>query len=92
MVNITVQETPNPSARRFMLDVPVQEASRGRAYKQGDEVDDRLAEEVMRVFGVESVMLLPSSITVNKIDEASWEKLEPAVRDAIGRWDDSRDD
>lgn len=89
-MTITVQETPNPDARRFLLDVPVQEASRGRFFKQGDEVDHSLAEELLRVFGVDSVMLLPSSVTVNKIDEASWEELEAAVRDAVERWAQSQ--
>lgn len=90
MVHISVQETPNPAARRFLLDVPVQDAPRGRSYAQGDEVDDPLAEELLRVFGVDSVMLLPNSVTVNKIEDASWEKLEGAVRDAIERWDEGR--
>ncbi|MBW3562829.1 MAG: NifU N-terminal domain-containing protein [Actinobacteria bacterium] len=90
MVSISVQETPNPAARRFLLDVPVQEESRGRFFKEGDDVDDPLVEELLRVFGVEAVMLLPNSVTVNKVEDASWEKLEPTVREAIERWDERR--
>lgn len=86
MVSITVQETPNPNARRFMLDVAVQDASRGRFFKREDDVDDPFAEEVLRVFGVEAVMLLPGSVTVNKDPQASWDNIEKAVRDAIERF------
>lgn len=86
MVSITVQETPNPNARRFMLDVAVQDEQRGRFFKRGDDVDDPFADELLRVFGVEAVMLLPGSVTVNKDPQASWEKLEKAVRDAIDRY------
>lgn len=86
MVSITVQETPNPNARRFMLDVPVQQEQRGRFFKSDQEVDDPFAEELLRVFGVQAVMLLPGSVTVNKEPQASWDNLEKAVRDAIERF------
>lgn len=85
MVAITVQDTPNPNARRFLLDTPVQESVRGRFFKRGEEVDDTLAEDLLRVFGVEAVMLLPTSVTVNKDPQAAWENLEPAVREALER-------
>lgn len=86
MATITVQETPNPHARRFVVDAPVQEGPRGRSFKQTDDVDDPLAQELLQVFGVDSVMLLPNSVTVTKAPAAAWEHLDPAVREAIGRW------
>lgn len=86
MVAITVQDTPNPNARRFLLDVPVQDETRGRFFKEGDEVEDPFAEELLRIFGVEGVMLLPTSVTVNKDPQSSWEKLEGTVRETIERF------
>lgn len=82
-VEITVQETPNPAARRFVVDKPVQEQSRGRFYTDAADADDELATVLLEVSGVERVMLLPTSVTVNKADEASWDDVEPAARAAL---------
>lgn len=82
-VTVTVQETPNPAARRFLVDKPVQEESRGRFYKDADQADDPLATRLLGMDGVDGVMFLPTSVTVNKTDAASWDDLEPRVREAL---------
>lgn len=82
-VTVTVQETPNPAARRFLVDKPVQEESRGRFYKDADQADDPLARQLLGMEGVDGVMFLPTSVTVNKTDAASWDDLEPRVREAL---------
>lgn len=82
-VTVTVQETPNPAARRFLVDRPLQDEARGRFYKDADQADDPLAERLLGLEGVEGVMFLPSSVTVNKTEAASWEQLEPVVRETL---------
>lgn len=82
-VTVTVQETPNPAARRFLVDKPVQDESRGRFYKDPEQTDDPLASELLGMDGVDGVMFLPTSVTVNKTDAASWEELEPRVRETL---------
>lgn len=82
-VEITVQETPNPDARRFVLNKPVQEEARGRFYTDADTADDALAQALLHVDGVEGAMLLPTSVTVNKAADASWDTVEPAARAAL---------
>lgn len=82
-VSVTVQETPNPAARRFLVDKPVQEESRGRFYKEADQADDPLAQQLLGLDGVDGVMFLPTSVTVNKTDDASWDDLEARVREAL---------
>lgn len=82
-VEITVQETPNPAARRFVLDKPVQDQTRGRFFTDPGESDDELATSLLELDGVAGVMLLPTSVTVNKTDEASWDDVEPAARAAL---------
>lgn len=85
-VDITVQETPNPAARRFVLDTPVQEQTRGRFFTDKEESDDALATALLEVDGVTGVMLLPTSVTVNKAEDASWEDVEAAARAALERY------
>lgn len=79
-VDINVQDTPNPDARRFVLDKPVQEQPRGRFFTDADSADDALAKQLLSLDGVVGAMLLPTSITLNKDGAASWDEVEPAAR------------
>ena len=85
-VRITPQDTPNPNARRVVLDRPVQEGSRGRYFTDPTSCDDPLARTILEVEGVVGVMLLPNSVTVSKANEASWETLQPLVVQRIHRY------
>lgn len=82
-MDITVQETPNPDARRFVLDKPVQEESRGRFFTDASTADDSLARTLLELDGVEGAMLLPTSVTINKTAGATWDEVEPAARAAL---------
>lgn len=82
-VDISVQDTPNPDARRFVLDKPVQDAPRGRFFTDPDATDDALAKALLELEGVSGAMLLPTSVTVNKDADASWDDVEPAARAAL---------
>lgn len=82
-VQISVQDTPNPDARRFVLDKPVQDEPRGRFFTDPASTDDALAKTLLELDGVTGAMLLPTSITLNKAGDASWEAIEPAARAAL---------
>lgn len=82
-VEINVQDTPNPDARRFVLDKPVQEQPRGRFFTDADSADDALAKRLLELDGVAGAMLLPTSVTLNKDGDASWDDVEPAARAAL---------
>lgn len=82
-VEINVQDTPNPDARRFVLDKPVQEQPRGRFFTDADSTDDALAKRLLELDGVAGAMLLPTSVTLNKDGDASWDDVEPAARAAL---------
>ncbi|MGH2773050.1 MAG: NifU N-terminal domain-containing protein [Actinomycetota bacterium] len=87
-VTIRTEETPNPNARRFVLDRPVQEQSRGRFFKTADEADEPLAKTLLGIEGTDSVMFLPNSVTVNKSASGAWETLEKAVSQALHEYFD----
>ena len=82
-VNVTIQETPNPEARRFVVDQPVQEGSRGRFFTDAGSADDPLAERLLAADGVAAVLLLPTSVTVTKASGAAWDEVEATARQVL---------
>jgi NFU1 iron-sulfur cluster scaffold homolog, mitochondrial len=78
-IAVRTESTPNPLARRFLLDRPVQEQPRGRAFTDAATADDPLARALLELDGVERVMLLPTSVTVTRSEAASWDELGPAT-------------
>ncbi len=82
-VDVRVQDTPNPNARRFLLDQPVQQEARGRFFTDPASADHPLAKALLALDGVTAVLLLPNSVTVTKAEAASWTEVEPSARAAL---------
>lgn len=82
-VIVRLEDTPNPNARRYVLNRPVQEQAKGRFFRSAGETDEQLAKALFAIEGVDGVMFLPNSVTVNKTNDASWDSVETAARDAI---------
>lgn len=80
------EDTPNPNARRYLVDRPVQEQPKGRFFPSADKADDPLARSLFEVDGVAAVMLLPTSVTVTKTASASWDVLDADAQRAIARY------
>lgn len=79
---IAVEETPNPNARKVVLDRPAFAAPvscRDAASAAGHPLARRLFE----VRGVCGVLLLGDFVTVTKAPAATWRSVLPAVRRAI---------
>ncbi|CAN5396448.1 hypothetical protein BH23ACT9_BH23ACT9_15550 [soil metagenome] len=83
MAPVDVQDTPNPRARRFVLEREVQQDSRGRLHRTGEDSADPQVAAVLAVPGVVSVLTLPSSMTVSVADPTEWERVTAAVVDAL---------
>lgn len=82
-MTIKTIETPNPNARKYMVDRPVQEESKGRFFKPGDETDEPLVKSLLAIEGAQSVMLLQNSITINKVNSSNWDHVEEATKRVI---------
>ncbi|MBA2725619.1 MAG: NifU N-terminal domain-containing protein [Actinobacteria bacterium] len=82
-LEIRVEETPNPNAKRYVLNRPVQEASKGRFFTQGDDGSEPLVGKLLALPGVMGVMLLPNSVTVNKDAGVTWDVLGPLAEEAL---------
>lgn len=82
-LEIRVEETPNPNAKRYVLNRPVQEASKGRFFTATSEDREPLVEKLLGLQGISGVMLLPNSVTINKDTGITWEDLGPQAEDAL---------
>lgn len=78
-ISIRPEETPNPNARRYLVDREVQDQPKGRFFISGKEAGEPLADALLAVDGVSAVMLLPTSITVTKQNGSTWESVESAA-------------
>jgi NFU1 iron-sulfur cluster scaffold homolog, mitochondrial len=74
-----VQGTPNPNARKFLLDQSVSEQPVSY-FNAAAAAGHELAAELFQVPGVSSLLLLGDFITVNKQAEAPWDRVEREVR------------
>lgn len=83
MAEVQIEHTPNPNSHRFLVDRRLQEQPRGRMFRRGDDVDDPLAGTLLQIEGVETVMLLPDSVTVTKADGVEWETLDEVAKGKI---------
>lgn len=81
-VKIRMEETPNPNARRYVIDRPVQQAAKGRFFTSGD-AGEPLVEALFGVPGVAGVLLLPNSVTINKTPGSDWEMVDPSTRSTL---------
>ena len=82
-VQVDPQETPNPNAMKFSLNVTVAETGSFSFNATDSDIAHPIAAAVLSVDGVVSVFGVNDFITVSKTDEAGWDVLLPAVVDAI---------
>jgi len=74
-----IEETPNPNAVKFILREPVSNGV-ARQYGSADQaVADPLAKSLFDIGNVVSVFYMDRMITVEKVDEADWDDLLPAL-------------
>lgn len=76
---LQVEATPNPNARKFVLDRRLWDEPRSY-FSPGGAATDALAANLFGIDGVCAVLLLHDFITVNKRPEVDWRSILPAVR------------
>lgn len=80
---IDVDLTPNPNARKFILDYPVINSG-SKQYNSAQEAKgDKLAESLFDINGVTSVFYLSDFITVTKDNDDNWKETEELIKDVI---------
>jgi Fe-S cluster biogenesis protein NfuA len=74
-----IQETPNPNAVKFILKEPVSSGTSHSFDAPEKAANDALARSLFEVGDVASVFYMDRMITVEKIDEADWDEILPAL-------------
>jgi hypothetical protein len=79
-VHVRAEETPNPSAMKFVTGVPLGAFDLSAAEQAEDHP---LAKALFAIEGVKAVFWRNDFVTVTKTDEARWDALVPQVTRAI---------
>lgn len=80
----SVEATPNPNAKKFLLEKSISEQP--RSYLTADAAaSDPLAMALFALGGVETVLILGDFVTVNKLPSAEWKTLTPAVKKVLAK-------
>ncbi|MFI5379292.1 MAG: NifU N-terminal domain-containing protein [Tepidisphaerales bacterium] len=78
-----VQPTPNPNARKFVLDARI--AEQPVSFFNAEAASDHpVASKLFAIDGVTSILLLGDFVTVNKRPDAPWTSITAKVRTALG--------
>ena len=80
---VEIQPTPNPNAKKFVLDRPVSEQP--LSFFNADAAKDYpLAAKLFAIPGVSSLLLLGDFITINKSPDAKWDDISKQARVVMG--------
>jgi len=74
-VPVVIENTPNPRAMKFTLDVPVGGPA---TFTDSESADDRVA-PVLLISGVQSLFMTGNFVTVTRTEEGTWETIVPEV-------------
>lgn len=81
-MTITVEETPNPHARKFLVQQTLSRDTLSYRTAPPPE-EDALAAALFAVGPVVSVMILERFVTVNKKPNVPWSRLQPKILAAL---------
>jgi len=76
---IEIQPTPNPNARKFVLDGSVSQQPVS-FFNAEAAANHALAARLFRIAGVTSLLLLGDFITINKSPDAAWADMIPQAK------------
>lgn len=82
-LNILVEETPNPNARKFVCGVPVVEKGSLIFNSAAEAGANPTAKAIFGLGGVRSVFMVKDFVSVTREPAADWEKLAPQITNAI---------
>ncbi|MCP3026705.1 NifU N-terminal domain-containing protein [Halobacillus sp. A5] len=76
---ITVEETPNPNARKFTTDSLIFQGDGSVSVMPGQKSEYDIMNQLMELDEVDNVFGFQNFITVNRLPDADWEVLTPKV-------------
>ncbi|GGE51016.1 hypothetical protein GCM10011391_32240 [Pullulanibacillus camelliae] len=85
-IHVRVDRTPNPNAMKFTA--PRQLFNDRLIVKQGEQVDNPLAQQLLALEGVDNLFGYDDFITVNKTFDAEWDNLLPQIEAVFENFSD----
>ena len=80
---IRVEETPNPNAKKFVVDRVTEQTM---SFFNADAAKGyEIAEKLFAIDGVSSLLFLADFITVNKSSAAKWADIQKGVRQVLSQ-------
>jgi Fe-S cluster biogenesis protein NfuA len=80
---LRVQPTPNPNAFQFVINTPIIETG-SKTFSNADEaIGDPLTEALFQIYGVESVYINESFITITKSETIGWHTIFDKIGEII---------
>lgn len=91
MIRFRIQSTPNPQARKYMIDRPLKTAGKV-SYKQAEECQHvPLAQALLCLVGVTQVHFYQNTVTITQDGSLDWSVLDQQVQQAIRQLMDFHD-
>lgn len=82
-IKILTQTTPNPNARKFIINQMVMTEGKATFSSKQEAESVTLVRDIFDIAGIEQVHLFDNFITVTKNDDNEWLQVEPQVRAII---------
>ncbi len=83
-VSVSVQQTPNVNAMKFVLNRRMTEG-RSQTFTDPGAASSPLAKDLLGIGGVRQVFFLNDFITITRTEGADWETIVPQVETLIRR-------
>lgn len=83
MVDIQIQQTPNPNSLLFHIDQTVTEKRMQQFNTAEEAAGEPLAKALFEIDDVASVFFMPNSITLSKSPQGDWQAIAPEAEEAI---------
>ncbi|GGF15620.1 hypothetical protein GCM10010954_12840 [Halobacillus andaensis] len=80
---ITIEETPNPNARKFTTDSLIFQGDGSVSVMPGQTSEYDIMNQLMELEGVDNVFGFQNFITVNRLPDADWDVLTPKVEGVL---------
>jgi hypothetical protein len=82
-IEINIQETPNPNARKINTSERIFEGPASTSLKSGALTEHPLAHALLNIEGVDNIFGINNFVTISKKEDAQWDTILPKVEEAF---------
>lgn len=82
---LSVEQTPNPNARKFVVDHPAWPTPISLRIPATTTSTDPVAEQLMSIPGVVGILMLNDFVTISKSSEAKWADISAKTKRVLAK-------